>query len=143
MVLIPGKGSNCDDSSSAGHGAEFSQSEIAELTDVERDAYNKAGPPPRTGTDGNVPRKCGIAPVGRSWQDKVWIARYKKEYHTAAAETGGKVTKEAHPVNFTVTTTRDRPMEESTPMAYYYLAGTVVTTWDPSEFKPVQDWLRG
>ena len=117
--FIPGWGPDSDDSSSARHGAELSESEIAELTDVERDAYKEAGPPPPTGNGWNVPRKCGIAPVGRSWQDRAWRARYKKKYRTSATETAGKVTKEGQPVNFPVTTTRDRTTEENTPMAYY------------------------
>ena len=61
-----------DDSSSARHPAEFSEGEIAKLTDVERDAYKEAGPSPPSASEWSVPRKCGIAPVGRSWQDREW-----------------------------------------------------------------------
>ena len=141
--MVHGCGAGSDDSSSAGHPAEFSKGELAELMDVERDTYKEAGPPPPNASNRIVPKKCGIAPVGQSWQDTVWRTEHRKEYCTRAAESAGKVTKDGQPVRFIVTTTRARATNESTPNACYYIAGTMTATWDPSEFVPIQESLQG
>ena len=137
-VSIPGWGAESDDSSSARHPAEFSEGEIAELTDVEREAYKEASPPPPDASDWSVPKKCGIASVGQSWQDREWRREYRKEYRTAAAEAAGKVTKDGDPVHFTVTTQRDRVTNVDTPAAYYYIQRTMTTASDTSEFIPIE-----
>ena len=138
-VPIPGWD---DDSSSGGHPAEFSEGEIAELTDVEREAYKTAGPPPLDASDWSVPRKCGITPVGRSWQDREWRRQHSEEYCTAAVEAAGTVTKEGTPIHFTITTQRDRVTNENSPSVYYYIQGTMTTAWDSSEFIPIKEWLE-
>ena len=119
-VFIPGLGPDCDDSSSAGHGAHLLENEIAELADVKREAFKKAGPPPGGGADWGIPKTCGIAPIGRSWQNRTWRALYSEEYCTAAEEAAGKMTKDGRPVDFYVTTARDRRTHENAPMAHFY-----------------------
>ena len=142
-VSIPGRAAESDDSSSAGNSVDFSDGEIADLTDVERAAYRASGPPPPDPRDRSVPSKCGIAPFGRSWQDREWRRQCRKEYHTAAANAAGLVAKDGKCVHFIVTTRKDRVAKEATPTAYDYIEGTMTAAWDTSEFMPIEEWLEG
>ena len=134
-VAIPSYEAESDDSSSGGHSATFSAGEIGEMTDVELEAYKTGGPPPTDATEWDIPRDLGIAPVGRSRQNRQWRRTYREQYRTGAANVArGMVDEEGTPVKFHVTT-------DTTPTAYYYVEGKR-TTWEVEEFHWLQEWLR-
>ena len=142
-VSIRGWAAESDDSTSDGHSATFSAGEIAELTDVELPAYSAVGAPPADRSDWGVPRKCGIAPVGRSWQDKECRRQYRTEYPNATANAAGLVTTQGKPSILAVTTRKDRVAKETEPTAYCYIEGTMPALWDSSEFMRIEEWLEG
>ena len=114
-VTIAGWDAESDDSSSGGHSATFFAGEIAELTDVEQEAYKTGGQPPPSAREWDIPRELGIAPVGWSWQNRQWWRMYREQYHTAAANVArGMVDGEGNRVKFQVTT-------DAAPAAYYYV----------------------
>ena len=77
-VFIPGWGSDDSDYSSVKHGAEFSEDECDETSNVNTEASKKASPPQHNTANPNVSGTCAIAPVGRSWQNKQWKAQYRQ-----------------------------------------------------------------
>ena len=120
-VTIPGYKADTDDSSSGGHSATLSAVEIAEMTDVELEAYKTAGPPPTDVGEWDVPKDAGIAPIGRSWQDRQWRRRYREQYRKGAANVArGMVDENGNPARFHVTT-------DTTPTAYYFIEGQKTT----------------
>ena len=122
-VKIPGWDAESDDSSSGGHSATFSAGEIGELTDVELEAYKTGGPPPPHVSEWDIPSELGIAPVGRSSQNRQWRTMYRKQYRTAAKNVArGMVDEAGNPVKFHVTT-------DTAPTAYYFVQGKK-TTWE-------------
>ena len=134
-VTIPGYEAGTDDSSSGGHSTTLSAGEMAEMTDVELEAYKTAGPPPTDGGEWNVPKDVGIAPVGRSWQDRQWRRRYRQQYRKGAVNVArGMVDENGNLARFHVTT-------DTTPTAYYFVEGQK-TTWEAEEFQWVADWLK-
>ena len=134
-ITIPGWDAASDDSSSGGHSATFSAGEMGELTDVELEAYKTGGPPPTDANEWDIPRDLGIAPVGRSWQNRQWRRTYREQYPTGAANVArGTVEEEGNPVKFHVTT-------DTTPTAYYYVAGKK-TAWEAMGFHWLEEWLR-
>ena len=135
-VSIPGWGAQEDDSSSSGHSATFSAGEIAELTEVGLAAYKAGGPPPPNATEWYVPRESGIAPVGRSWQNRKWRRMYREQYRTAAANVATVlVDEEGNCVKFHVTS-------DTAPAAYYYIEGTRRIAWESHEFYQLEQWQR-
>ena len=142
-VFIPGWVPKSDDSSSSGHGTNLSENEITELTDVEREAYMEAPPPPKKkGVGWEVPKTCVFALIGRSCQNGAWKALCRTEYRNAAEEVAGKVTKQGQPVDFAFTTSRDRTTLAEAPKAHIYFPTTMHTTWDASEFIAATEWLK-
>ena len=134
-VTIPGYEADTGDSSSGGHSATLSAGEIAEMTDVELEAYKSASPPPTDGGEWDVPKVVGIALVARSWQDRKWRRRYREQYRKGAANvTRGMVDENGNLARFHVST-------DTTPTAYYFVEGQK-TTWEAEEFQWVADWLK-
>ena len=134
-VTVPGYEAGTDDSSLGGHSATLSAGENAEMTDVELEAYKTAGPPPTDGGEWDVPKDVGIAPVGRSWQDRQWRRRYRHQYRKGAANVAsGMVDENGNLARFHVTT-------DTTPTAYSFVEGHK-TTWEAEEFQWVADWLK-
>ena len=134
-VTIPGYEADTDDSSSGGHSATFSAGEIGEMTDVELEAYKTAGPPPTDGGEWDIPKVVGIAPIGRSWQDRKWRTRYREQYRKGAANVARRMVDEkGNLARFHVST-------DTTPTAYYFVEGQK-TTWEAEEFQWVADWLK-
>ena len=134
-VTIPGYEADSDDSSPGGHSATLSAGEIAEMTEVELEAYKTAGPPPTDVGEWDVPKHVEIAPVGRSWQDRQRRRRHREQYRKRAANVArGMVDKNGNPARFHVTT-------DTTSTAYYFGEGQK-TTWEAEEFHWVADWLK-
>ena len=134
-VTIPGYEADTDDSSSGGHSATLFAGEIAEMTDVALEAYKTAGPPPTDGGEWDVPKVVGIAPVGRSWQDRRWRRRYREQYRKGAANVArGMVDENGNLARCHVST-------DTTPTAYYLVEGQK-TTWEAEEFQWLADWLK-
>ena len=71
-----------------------------------------------------------------------WRALYREVYCSAAAEAAEKVTKDGRPVDFYVTTARDRRTHKNALMAYFYNPATTEVTWDPGEFILAKQWLE-
>ena len=113
----------------------MSAGEIAEIIDVELEAYKTGGPPQTDVSEWDIPRDVGIATVGRSWQNRQWRRTYRERYRKGAANVArGMVDEDGNPVKFHVTT-------DTTSTAYYFVEGKK-TTWEAEEFHWVADWLR-
>ena len=134
-ATIPGWDAESEATSSGGHSATFSAGEIAELTDVEQEAYKTGGPPPPNAKEWDIPRELGIAPVGRSWQNRQWRRMYGEQYRTAARNVArGMAGHEGNRVKFHVTT-------DAAPAAYYYVEGKK-TASEAEEFHWLEEWSR-
>ena len=101
----------------------------------------EAGPTPQAGAGLGVPKTCGIASMGSSWENRTWRAMYGEEYGTAAEEATGKVTKGDWRVDFVTTIRRDKTTHEDAPMASFYIPGTKQVTLNSSEFIAAKQWL--
>ena len=113
----------------------FCGGEIAEVTDLELEAYKTGGPPPPNARAWDIPREAGIAPVGRSWQNRQWRSMYREQYRTVTANVArGMVEEEGNLVKFHVTT-------DAAQAAYYYVEGKRAA-WEAEEFHWLEELLR-